>query len=145
MFNSHIFLNCFHLVLSVLFLGVSGCWHGFSWVQRHSLCYTFCIQPFAVKTKLWEKNKQSNPYKNIWPYGLSITLAGKYLMNVLFQFFFWRDSRLNSGLEHLSRKWLEASGLKENQNYISGKLSKSIVFLQFFIEILLEYAGDSLL
>lgn len=39
----------------------------------------------------------------------------------------------------------EASGLKENQNYISGKLSKSIVFLQIFIEILLEYAGDSLL
>lgn len=63
MFNSCIFLNCFHLVLSVLFLCVSGCWHGFSWVQRHSLCYTFCIQPFAVKTKLWERTNKAIPTK----------------------------------------------------------------------------------
>lgn len=63
LFNNPIFLNCFHLVLSMLFPGVSGCWHGFSWVQRHNLCYSFCTQPFAVKTKLWEKNKQSYPTK----------------------------------------------------------------------------------
>lgn len=61
MFNSPIFLNCFHLV----FPSVSGCWPGFSWVQRHSLYYYFCAQPFTAKTKLWEKNKQTHPYLNI--------------------------------------------------------------------------------
>lgn len=111
MFNSPIFLNCFHLVLSVLFPSVSGCWPGFSWVQRHSFYYSFFTQPFAVKTKLWQKNKQSNPYLNIWWFGLSITLAGKYLMNIHFQFFFWKHSGLNSGLGHgnVSRKWLNWS------------------------------------
>lgn len=40
---------------------------------------------------------------------------------------------------------IEVNQLKENQNYIIRKLGKSTVFLWIFIEILLEYTGDSLL